>query len=143
MANQVFFGTFIHTPALDKVAYLLNTAVAVDATGTIAAVEAAPCSASSAVDSTAAGNCTDVTDVETGLAWVKETLLPRLGWSADTPIMACRAGQFFFPGFIGGCSSLAVPVVLSVLGLTTRHPSPRLSIPQCRHLWQVDAARLA
>ncbi|CAK7222508.1 hypothetical protein SBRCBS47491_004888 [Sporothrix bragantina] len=83
MTNQVFFGSFVHTPTLDTIEYLHDTIVAVEAKGTILAVESLP-----------------PIGRHNPLAWIRATLVPSLGWEANTPITATRPGQFFFPGFI-------------------------------------------
>ncbi|GAP85986.1 putative guanine deaminase [Rosellinia necatrix] len=76
--NQVFLGTFVHSKTLGELEYLHNTAICVDASGKITAVEA---------------NC----DQQKAL----ETLYAKLGWSPDDlAITVARDGQFFFPGFI-------------------------------------------
>ncbi|CAK7270062.1 hypothetical protein SEPCBS57363_003911 [Sporothrix epigloea] len=83
MTNQVFFGSFVHTPALDKIEIFHDTVIAVEAKGTILAVESLP-----------------PIGRHNPLAWIRATLVPSLGWEASTPITATRPGQFFFPGFI-------------------------------------------
>ncbi|KIH88859.1 guanine deaminase [Sporothrix brasiliensis 5110] len=93
MANQIFFGTFVHTPALDQIEYLHDTIVAVEATGVIFAIEELP----------PIGRHNPV-------AWIRSSLLPNLGWAADTAITATRPGQFFFPGFIGASPPPFVPI---------------------------------
>ncbi|KAI0914669.1 guanine deaminase [Ustulina deusta] len=77
--NQVFFGTFIHSKSLGELEYLHNTAVCVDTSGKIVAVEA-DCNLQKAV----------------------ETLYDRLGWSPDDVVIteARDKREFFFPGFI-------------------------------------------
>lgn len=84
MANQIFFGTFVHTPALDKIEYLHDTIVAVEASGVIFAIEELP-----------------PIGRHNPAAWIRTSLIPSLGWAADTKITATRPGQFFFPGFVG------------------------------------------
>jgi guanine deaminase len=77
--NQLFLGLFVHSKALDELEYLHNTAVCVDKSGTIVAVER-----------------------ECDEARARETLFPRLGWEPNEVDVVCtREGQFFFPGFIG------------------------------------------
>jgi guanine deaminase len=77
--KKLFLGSFVHSKALDKLEYLHNTAVFVDESGTIAAVEQ---------------ECNETK--------AKETVLPRLGWDqADVEVVTAEDGQFFFPGFIG------------------------------------------
>ncbi|TGJ80116.1 hypothetical protein E0Z10_g8649 [Xylaria hypoxylon] len=77
--NQVFLGTFIHSKSLGELEYLHNTAVCVDASGKIVAIET---------------NCNQQKAVE--------TLYARLGWSLDNvSVTLTRDGrQFFFPGFV-------------------------------------------
>jgi hypothetical protein len=77
--NKLFLGTFVHSKALDELEYLHNTAVFVDTSGTIVAVER-----------------------ECDEAKAKETLFLRLGWdAAEVEVVTAQRGQFFFPGFIG------------------------------------------
>ncbi|KAK1993230.1 guanine deaminase [Colletotrichum falcatum] len=76
--NQLFLGTFVHSKTRETLQYLHNTAVCVDASGTIVAVEAGY----------------DLTRSEA-------ELLPRLGWKVgDVEVRVGEEGQFFFPGFI-------------------------------------------
>jgi len=78
-SNQLFLGTFIHSKSLEALEYLHDTAVFVDAAGTIVAVEQA---------------C-DRNKAET-------EVMPRLGWAVDSvKVHECEKNQFFFPGFIG------------------------------------------
>ncbi|KAM0328176.1 hypothetical protein ACHAQA_005583 [Verticillium albo-atrum] len=77
-SNKLFLGTFIHSKSRESLEYLHSTAVCVDASGTIAAVEP-----------------------DCDLTRAKDELLPRLGWDASTVTITTAApGQFFFPGFI-------------------------------------------
>jgi hypothetical protein len=77
--NQVFLGTFIHSRTREDLEYLHDTAVIVDGTGTIVAVEAA-CDAAKA----------------------EEIAIHRFGWPASgVTTYVAKQGQFFFPGFIG------------------------------------------
>jgi guanine deaminase len=77
--KKLFLGSFVHSKALDELEYLHNTAVCVDESGTIVAVEE-----------------------ECDEAKAKETVLPRLGWGeADVEVVKAKDSQFFFPGFIG------------------------------------------
>lgn len=77
--DQLFIGTFIHSKQLDELEYSHNTAVCVDKSGKIVAVES-PCDRNKA----------------------EETLYPKLGWiAADVDVTVGRDGEFFFPGFIG------------------------------------------
>ncbi|KAI0863110.1 guanine deaminase [Xylaria cubensis] len=77
--NQVFFGTFIHAKKFGELEYLHNTAICVDVSGKIVAIEP---------------NCDHHKAVETVYA--------RLGWSLDTVAISVARNQrqFFFPGFI-------------------------------------------
>ncbi|KAL2196890.1 hypothetical protein P885DRAFT_69361 [Corynascus similis CBS 632.67] len=76
--NKVFLGLFVHSKALHELEYLHETAVFVDKSGTIVAVEK---------------DCNEEK--------VRETVLARLGWdAADVEVVKARGGQFFFPGFI-------------------------------------------
>lgn len=76
--NKLFLGSFVHSKALDELEYLHNTAVCVDAAGTIVAVEK-----------------------DCGEAEARGTLFPRLGWAADdVEVVSAADGQFFFPGFV-------------------------------------------
>ncbi|KAK0701703.1 hypothetical protein B0T26DRAFT_877014 [Lasiosphaeria miniovina] len=76
--NQLFLGSFVDSAKLDELRYLHDAAVAVDAAGTIVAVEQ-PCDEQKA----------------------RLTVLPRLGWAADAvEVHVAKPGQFFFPGFI-------------------------------------------
>lgn len=77
--NQLFLGSFVHSKSLDELECLHDTAVCVDKTGTIIAVEK---------------GC--------GEATAREGLLQRLGWDeGEVEIVRAKEGQFFFPGFIG------------------------------------------
>ena len=77
--RSLFLGTFIHSKSLNDLEYLQKTAVLVDEKGVIVAVEP---------------NC-DQTKAE-------ELLYPKLGWSREHVVVrTAKAGQFFFPGFIG------------------------------------------
>ncbi|KAK7745745.1 hypothetical protein SLS62_009626 [Diatrype stigma] len=76
--NKLFIGTFIHSKQLDELEFFHDTAVCVDKSGKIIAVE-------SSCDQKRA----------------EETLYPKLGWSAaDVDVTVGRDGEFFFPGFI-------------------------------------------
>lgn len=78
LQNQLFLGSFIHSVSLGQLEYLHNTAICVDKSGKIAAVQR---------------DC----DRQTA----EQTLLPRLGWDlASVDITNAQDGQFFFPGFI-------------------------------------------
>lgn len=77
--KQLFLGTFIHSKTAEALEYLEETAVAVDATGRIVAIE---------------GQCGSQQQAES-------RIYPRLGWTAsDIVVHAAGPGQFFFPGFI-------------------------------------------
>ncbi|KAK1965117.1 guanine deaminase [Colletotrichum sublineola] len=76
--NQLFLGTFVHSKTRETLEYLHDTAVCVDASGTIVAVEAGY-----------------------DLRRSEAELLPRLGWKVgDVEVRVGEEGQFFFPGFI-------------------------------------------
>ncbi|KAI2615659.1 guanine deaminase [Hypoxylon sp. NC1633] len=76
--NQLFLGLFIHSVGLGELQYLHDTAVCVDKSGTIVAVQQ-----------------------QCDLRKAEETLYPTLGWKAsDVAITVAKDGQFFFPGFI-------------------------------------------
>lgn len=97
MKNQIFWGSFIHCQSRDELEYLHNIAVFVDgSSGRIAAIEP---------------QC----DVQRA----KRDVLPRLGWNPfDVSVTACRPGQFFFPGFIGGqdfCYFAFISIILQAL----------------------------
>ncbi|KAK1836463.1 Metallo-dependent hydrolase [Podospora conica] len=79
LTNTLYLGTFIHSKTLTELEYLHSTAIAVDASGTIVAIE----------PYTPEDNITT-------------TLPTRLGWGASfTTIHAKPDGsQFFFPGFV-------------------------------------------
>ncbi|KAK0620029.1 hypothetical protein B0T14DRAFT_537630 [Immersiella caudata] len=78
--NKVFFGTFVHSKTLAELEYLHNTAIAVNATGKIVAIEP------------------DHTSLDSALF----SLLPKLNWTADSVSATSTASpsHFFFPGFI-------------------------------------------
>ncbi|KAI1802791.1 guanine deaminase [Daldinia bambusicola] len=76
--NQLFLGLFIHSIKLGELQYLHDTAVCVDKSGKIVAVEQ-QCDQNKA----------------------EETLYPKLGWKAEDVIVTiAKDGQFFFPGFV-------------------------------------------
>ncbi|KAI1099395.1 guanine deaminase [Jackrogersella minutella] len=76
--NQLFLGLFIHSIKLGKLEYLHDTAVCVDKSGKIVAVEK---------------QCDQMK--------AEETLYPKLGWQdSDVLVTTAGDGQFFFPGFI-------------------------------------------
>ncbi|KAI1356816.1 guanine deaminase [Xylaria sp. FL0043] len=77
--NQVFFGAFIHCKSSGELERLQNTAICVDRSGTIVAIER---------------NCNQQKAVE--------TLYGRLGWSLEevTVTLAWDRRQFYFPGFV-------------------------------------------
>lgn len=77
--NKVFLGSFVHSKALNKLEYLHQTAVFVDKSGKIIAIEK-DCDESKA----------------------RELIFPRFGWAeADVEVVKAKEEQFFFPGFIG------------------------------------------
>ncbi|KAM4064685.1 amidohydrolase family protein [Hirsutella rhossiliensis] len=77
--NQLLVGAFVHSKTREELEVLEDAAVAVDKGGKIVGVQ---------------------TGCETSAA-AKQQLLGRLGWSeADVDLIACKPGQFFFPGFI-------------------------------------------
>ncbi|KAI0132601.1 guanine deaminase [Xylariales sp. AK1849] len=76
--NQLFLGLFIHSKRLDELEYLHDTAVCVDTSGHIVAVEP-----------------------QCGQKKAEEILYPKLGWdTAGVEVHVGKEGQFFFPGFI-------------------------------------------
>ncbi|OTB06236.1 hypothetical protein M426DRAFT_55409 [Hypoxylon sp. CI-4A] len=76
--NQLFLGSFIHSIKLGELQYLHDTAVCVDKSGKIIAVQS-QCDQKQA----------------------EEILYPKLGWKTnDVTVTAAKDGQFFFPGFI-------------------------------------------
>ncbi|TEA19477.1 putative guanine deaminase [Colletotrichum sidae] len=77
--NRLFYGTFIHSKTREELEYLHNTAVAVDASGTIVAV-----------------NKTCATSRE-----AEDDVCSKLGWRhGEFDVRIAKEGQFFFPGFI-------------------------------------------
>ncbi|RYP29464.1 hypothetical protein DL767_006733 [Monosporascus sp. MG133] len=78
LRNQLFIGTFIHSKKLDELEYLHDTAICVDKSGKIVAIEP-QCDQKKA----------------------EVSLYSRLGWSAaDVAVTIANDSQFFFPGFI-------------------------------------------
>ncbi|KAI1340434.1 guanine deaminase [Xylariaceae sp. FL0016] len=78
LKNHLFLGTFIHSKKLGELEYLHNTAVCVDTSGKIVAIEQ---------------NCSQQKAMS--------ALNAKLGWSLDTvSVTVAKDGQFFFPGFI-------------------------------------------
>lgn len=78
-SNKLFLGTFVHSKSREELDYLHSTAVFVDSTGIIAAVEQ-----------------------DCDLTRAREHVFPRLGWAGEeVEIVTGKPGQFFFPGFIG------------------------------------------
>ncbi|KAI0008928.1 guanine deaminase [Xylariaceae sp. FL0662B] len=76
--NQLFLGTFIYSKKLGELQYLHNSAVCVDKSGKIVAIEQ-----------------------KYDRAKAEETLYSQLGWTADDVVVITgQDGQFFFPGFI-------------------------------------------
>ncbi len=113
----LFLGSFVHSKSLDELEFLHNAAAFVDEKGVIVAVEQ-----------------------NSDLKKAEETIYPKLGWSGgEVSVRAAELGQFFFPGFIGQYQSLFSRLSL----ISSRHAHPRPSVPQCRHIWQDDSARLA
>ncbi|KAI0514860.1 guanine deaminase [Xylaria bambusicola] len=96
--NQVFFGTFVHAKRLGELEILQNTAVCVDTSGKIVAVEA---------------NCNQQKAVE--------TLYAGLGWSLeDISVTLCSdTQQFFFPGFVDTHVHASQYPNLGIFGKTT------------------------
>ena len=89
--KSLFLGSFIHSKSLDELEYLHDSAVCVDEKGTIVAIETGY----------------DLTKAE-------KMLFPKFGWSAeDVTIKTAKAGQFFFPGFIGSLPISSVRASLS------------------------------
>jgi hypothetical protein len=90
-AHQIFLGTFVHSRSREELAYLHNTAVLVDSSGTIVAVE-------EDCDKTKA----------------KQVATQRLGWQlSGVTIISAKEGQFFFPGFIGQYCPLLLALPLT------------------------------
>jgi guanine deaminase len=78
--HQLLLGTFIHSKTPQELEYRHDTAVAVSSQGKIVGIQQA------------GGNVNEARD----------TLLKELGWDpSDVDVIACKEGQFFFPGFIG------------------------------------------
>ncbi|KXJ95690.1 guanine deaminase [Microdochium bolleyi] len=76
--HQLFLGSFVHSIALGQLEYLHSTAICVDSSGKIVAVQR-DCDRSTA----------------------EQSLLPRLGWDLNhVTVTESGQGQFFFPGFI-------------------------------------------
>ncbi len=76
--DQLFIGTFIHSKKLNELEFLHDTAVCVDKSGKIVAVEP-----------------------QCDLDKARETLYPKFGWgAADVDVTVAKEGQFFFPRFI-------------------------------------------
>ncbi|KAL6860487.1 hypothetical protein ACO1O0_004515 [Amphichorda felina] len=75
--RQVFVGTFVHSKSRTELDYLHDSVVCVDEHGVIVKVERG-CGAEATT-----------------------ALLESLGWpEAEVDVVACKEGQFFFPGFI-------------------------------------------
>jgi guanine deaminase len=82
-SHSLFLGSFIHSKSLDELEYLHDTAICVDEHGVIVAVEPG-----------------------LDLAKAEEVLFSKLGWEKENvTVKVAKAGQFFFPGFIGKPSS--------------------------------------
>ncbi|KAH8201108.1 hypothetical protein TruAng_004735 [Truncatella angustata] len=76
--HQIFLGSFIHSSRLDELQYMHDTAVFVDESGTIVAVEQ-DCNESKA----------------------DQVARERLGWTDNNmEIRQAKDGEFFFPGFV-------------------------------------------
>lgn len=103
MANQIFFGTFVHTPALDKIEFMHDTVVAVNAEGAIVTIRDLP-----------------QIGRHNPLAWIRASLVPSLGWAADTDVTVSRPGQFFFPGFVGEHPLPCPQAVVAPMTMLTR-----------------------
>lgn len=77
--KTLFLGSFVHSKDLANLEFLHDSAVCVDETGVIVALER-----------------------DCGRKTAEDTVLPKLGWTVDEiQIRAAQPGQFFFPGFIG------------------------------------------
>jgi len=80
-SRSLFVGTLIHSKSLDELEYLDDTAVFVNESGVIVSIKSAYSQAT-------------VEEIE--------TIFQKLGWSReDVAIKTAKAGEFFFPGFIG------------------------------------------
>jgi guanine deaminase len=107
--KSLFLGSFIHSKGLDELEFLHETAICVDDRGVIVAIQKAR-------DQKAA----------------EETLFPQLGWTVGkVSVRIAKPGQFFFPGFIGLCTSPIIELLL----ILSRYSYPCLSVSQCRNLW--------
>ncbi|KAK5636544.1 hypothetical protein RRF57_012256 [Xylaria bambusicola] len=96
--NQVFFGTFVHAKHLGELEFLHNTAVCVDTSGKIVAVEP---------------NCNQQKTVEAlyaRLRWSLEDTSVTLGWDKRL---------FFFPGFVDTHAHASQYPNLGIFGKTT------------------------
>ncbi|KFH44574.1 guanine deaminase-like protein [Hapsidospora chrysogenum ATCC 11550] len=88
--RQVFLGTFIHSRSRTELEYLHDSAVCVDEHGVIVKVERGGCGGSGSGSGSGSGDTTS-----------SSRLLQSLGWSeGEVDVVACREGEFFFPGFI-------------------------------------------
>ena len=85
-ARSLFVGTLIHSKSLDELEYLDDTAVFVDENGVIVAIQSKY-------------SQTDAREIE--------AIFHKLAWSReDIAIKTAKAGEFFFPGFIGNSRSV-------------------------------------
>ncbi|KAL2121416.1 hypothetical protein VTJ04DRAFT_5443 [Mycothermus thermophilus] len=76
--KTLYLGRFVHSKSLNWFEFLDNTALCVDESGTIVAIE---------------------TDCDEAKA--KETIFPTLGWAEeDVEVVRAEDNQFFIPGFI-------------------------------------------
>lgn len=122
--RQIFLGTFIHSKSRAELDYLHDSAACVDEHGVIIKVERG-CGVEAA-----------------------KTLCESLGWSeADVDVVACKDGQFFFPGFIGALRDITHHDTRGSTrpgaNQTSRHPHPRLAVSQRRPLRKDYPTRLA
>jgi len=77
--RSLYLGTFIHSKSLEELEFLHNSGIFVSENGKIVAIEP---------------DCDQVK--------AEEVIFPTLGWSrGEVFVRVAKAGQFFFPGFIG------------------------------------------
>lgn len=123
--KKVFCGTFIHSTSKQDLEILHNAAVAVDEAGKIVAVSK---------------GWESIKDAQ-------QAVLAQAGWKQeDTTIVLAAKGQFFFPGFIGTSGFFArsaCKIPLTNFLHLSRHTYPRLTVSQCRYLWQNNTVGLA
>ena len=121
-SRSLFVGTLIHSKSLDELEYLEDTAVFVDEHGVIVAIQP---------------------KYSLATAEEIEAVFQKQGWSReDVAIKTAKAGEFFFPGFIGE----SIFVFLNdqqVSSYLNRHPYSCLTIRQCWNFWQDNSSRLA